>query len=192
MRTYNSHRVVVETQADTINIADQIRRIEIDLTINLRTAHIALDCQLTFSIALQAKEFARYETVENIQWEALHGKLTIHASPTLAIIGSAEQADLLVVLHNASLDSMGVVTFLQIDQFSTKVSQMTTLVDHIMHGHITGHREMSFSILHHMEVTIEQAAHAWQVIGEDRCQLTQIQTIDTYRQILQIVRAIVF
>ena len=64
------------------------------------------------------------------------------------------------VEYEIGRDVMRVLVFLHVRELTAQISDITMLVCHLVHSHIGYHRELLVAILHHVEVTVQQSAHA--------------------------------
>ena len=106
------------------------------------------------------------------------------ATLLIIIIGTREDTDFLVVLHQTCFHGMGVTLLLHIDQFGAEIADRAALVGHLTDGHVADHRDLSVGILHHMVVAIEQARHPRR-IGNDGGDLSQVHLVQAEGNILQ-------
>ena len=85
---------------------------------------------------------------------------------------------------------MGIVLLHQVNQLGTDVTNGRTLVGHLAHSHIAGHRDILVLILQDMVVAIQLTRNAGQV-WDYRGELAQIKAVHTQGDILQHGRILV-
>ena len=88
------------------------------------------------------------------------------------------------------LDGVGVVLLHQIDKLRTEVSDGSTLVGHILYGHIRHHRYLLVLILQDVIVAIELSSDFRQ-IGHNGGDLSQVDAVARECQVLQHRRVLV-
>ena len=71
---------------------------------------------------------------------------------------------------------MGIVFLLQVNQFGAEVAYGAVLIGEILNGQVADDRYLSASILHYVEVAIEQTGHTWG-IGDDRRHFVEIEAV---------------
>ena len=120
MGTDDTHGVVVETHPDTVGLTHQEGIFHIDFAIHLWTGGGALDGQFSFAVAFQTNQLVWHETVGNRQRETGHGEACVDVS--VALIGTTQQSELLVVEHQTGFHSVGVIFFHQIHQFRADIT----------------------------------------------------------------------
>ena len=140
--------------------------------------------QFAFAIALESKQLVRNETVHHRQRQAFQQQTSINLSVIL-IVGTRQQAYLLVVLHQSSLNGMSIVLLLQIDQLGAHITDRAMLVGHVAYRHVADHRKMSVSIQNDMIVAIQQSRHLGQIVRQYGAHLTQIHFVQRDGDILQ-------
>ena len=86
---------------------------------------------------------------------------------------------------------MGIVLFLQIDDFRTDITDGAALISHVLHGHVADHREMASGILHNMIVTVHQTRHSRQIIRKHGADFVEIDTVQADGDILKICGVII-
>ena len=172
----NADRVVVEAHLDAVGDADEIGGIDIHLTIDIGMYQTAVNVNGTITVALQADDLIRDETIDDGEWCMGHLEGGIDQSLALVAIGSAEQSELIIVAQEAGLNGVGIILFHHIDHFGADVADGRSLIGEFLHRHVGGHGEAPVMILQDVIVAIQQTRQTGQVRNHGR-DLLQVDAI---------------
>ena len=134
---------------------------------------------------MQSEQLVGYESVDDRQWRALHEEPCIERSSFLIIIGTGQQPDFLVVLHQPRLHGVGVVLLLQVDQFRAQVADGGSFVGQLVNVHVADHGDVSCCVLYDVEVAVQVSGHARQSVWQHCADFAQVELVQADGDVLQ-------
>ena len=164
---HDAHGVIVEAHAHAVGHADQVGRVEVDFAVDVGRVGGALDGQLAFAVALQTYQLVGNEAVGYRQREACHREGGIDSARVLTVgVGgerTLQQSELLIVEQETGLDGVATVLTLHVDELAADIADGSSLVGHLLDGHIRHDGDMLLAVHHDVVVAVELTAQVWQV-----------------------------